>query len=114
MDNKYDKWGHSELISERKKGKKERKSFLNQKEEWRKNFGNSLQFMLKYVYVKIKQSNEWNFSRKIYELLFDWDLVLLIFKRLKLSLYWQYVTKDLGGIVHLRNIRHAAFYSGEF
>lgn len=54
MDNKYDKWGHSELISERKKGKKERKSFLNQKEEWRKNFGNSLQFMLKYVYVKIK------------------------------------------------------------
>lgn len=33
MDNKYDKWGHSELKSERKKGKKERKSFLNQKEE---------------------------------------------------------------------------------
>lgn len=35
----------NELLSERKEGKKERKSFLNQKEEWRKNFGNSLQFM---------------------------------------------------------------------
>lgn len=33
MDNKYDKWGHSELLSKRKEGKKERKSFLNQKEE---------------------------------------------------------------------------------
>lgn len=33
MDNKYDKWGHSELLSERKEGKKGNHFLIKRKSE---------------------------------------------------------------------------------